>query len=69
MSKQIFFEVAGLVVGKNTKYYTRKSLIGSNIHIEVRSEMNLTHFGSSFETIHDVTASQLEVLARDVFCK
>ena len=24
--------------------------------------MNLTHFGSCFETIHDVSATQLEVL-------
>ena len=27
--------------------------------------MNLTHFGLSLETIHDVSASQLEVLVKE----
>ena len=35
----------------------RKSIIGSNIDIEVNEFF--THFGLCFETIHDVAASQL----------
>ena len=38
--------------------YVRKSVIGANI----LKRMNLTHFGSWFERVRDVSASQLEVV-------
>ena len=43
--------------------YIRKCVTGSNIHIEVNElKFSFTHFGSSLEMNHDVSASQLEVL-------
>ena len=43
----------------------RKGVAGSNIHIEVNDF--LTHFGSCFEIIHSVSASQLDVLGHVMF--
>ena len=44
--------------------FIRKSVIVSNIRIEVNK---FTHFGSRFETVHNVSASQLEVLVTGCF--